>query len=136
MQTLLAVRHRAVGGRAQLLRYLLVGVLNTTVGLGTIYLLLYILHLSDGISNFIGYCAGILLSFVLNKYWTFSNFSSSGPQFLRFALVTAAAYLCNLATVELSITFLRVSHYFAQAMGVLPYTAVGFLGSRRFAFRV
>lgn len=116
-------------------RYLTVGVLNTCVGLGTIYFSLYALKLSDPQANVLGYCVGVLCSFVLNKLWTFSARGAAGGQFARFVLVTAIAYLVNLGTVMGLIDLGGVNHYLAQALGVLPYTLLGYFGSRYFAFR-
>jgi putative flippase GtrA len=117
------------------LRYLAVGTLNTCVGLGTIYIALYWLNLSDPLANLTGYSVGILLSFALNKFWTFSATGAAGTQFIKFFLVNGAAYMINLATVMSCIKILGANHYVAQAVGVVPYTIIGYLGSRYFAFR-
>jgi len=49
--------------------------------------------------------------------------------------VTAAAYLANLAVVLQAVHGLGLNPYYAQAIGVAPYTAVGYLGSKFFVFR-
>jgi putative flippase GtrA len=117
-----------------LLRYLLVGVLNTCVGLGTIYLCMYVFHLGNAPANAIGYAVGIVVSFTMNRRWTFADRGHPGPQLLRFLLVTAVAYLANLGTV-MGLIHLGVPDYLAQALGVAPYTAIGYAGSRWFVFR-
>jgi putative flippase GtrA len=66
-----------------LMRYLLVGVANTLVGLSTIYFAMYILQLGVVSANAFGYSIGILLSFALNKTWTFSNGDHVVASFLR-----------------------------------------------------
>jgi len=117
------------------IRYLLVGVANTCIGLGTIYFGLYALRLHDLPANIFGYAVGIICSFLLNRNWTFSSVGPSGQQFVRFLIVTAAAYLANLGTVEALVSADRMNHYLAQALGTLPYTALGYLGHRFFTFR-
>jgi len=52
----------------------------------------------------------------------------------RFAMVTAVAYVANLATVVLLERVVQVDPYIAQACGLFPYLAVGYLGSRFFVF--
>lgn len=121
--------------RASVFRYLGVGVLNTLVGLGAIYACMYLLGLGDVPSNLIGYSLGIVLSFILNKYWTFENTQAGGSQFVRFLLVVGTAYLLNLAVVEACVHLLGMGRYLAQAAGIPPYTAAGYIGSRYFAFR-
>jgi len=118
-----------------LLRYLLVGVVNTLVGLGVIYFAMYYLHFQVVPANAIGYAVGILVSFALNKTWTFSSLDHVGYSFLRYLLVLAIAYVVNLATVLSASSHFDLNPYIAQALGIFPYTVIGFLGSRYFAFR-
>ena len=113
----------------------MVGVANTLVGLGTIYFAMYFLHFNVVQSNAIGYSIGILLSFSLNKTWTFSSQDHITSSFIRYLLVLGIGYAANLATVLYIYSHFYLSPYVAQAIGILPYTAIGFLGSRYFAFR-
>jgi len=115
-------------------RYVLVGVANTFVGLSVIYAAMYFLHVSDGLANSLGYLVGVIVSFVLNRNWTFGHTGSIAPALVRFVGVLVVAYFANLATVLVLIDALGVNRYVAQAAGVLPYTAVGYFGSRYFAF--
>jgi len=118
-----------------LIRYLLVGVANTLVGLSTIYFAMYFLQLDIVKANMVGYLIGILLSFKLNKTWTFRSSDHVASSFIRYLLVLAVAYVANLATVLFANTHFDLNPYIAQALGIIPYTAIGFLGSRYFAFR-
>lgn len=118
---------------SKLLRYLVTGVANTTVGLSIIFACKLTMDLSDGLANLIGYAFGIILSFFLNRKWTFRFRGAGSPAFLRYLLVLAVAYLCNLATVLAAISF-EINTYFAQTMGVVPYTLIGYFGSRYYAF--
>jgi putative flippase GtrA len=119
----------------ELFRYLSVGVVNLIVGLSTIYLCMYLLHTTDLLANVLGYCVGITCSFVLNRRWTFVSQESWVPQLARFILVLLIAYLANLATVLGTMNLLGANRYLAQALGTVPYTVIGYIGSRLFAFR-
>jgi putative flippase GtrA len=119
----------------ELLRYLGVGIVNMCVGLTTIYLCMYLLHASDLFANILGYCAGVACSFVLNRRWTFVSDREWLPELGRFLLVLAVAYAANIATVLGTIRFVGANPYLAQALGTVPYTVIGYLGSRLFAFR-
>lgn len=118
-----------------LVRYLLVGIANTIVGLGTIYFAMYFLQLEIVYANALGYTIGVLLSFILNKKWTFKSSDHVLYSLLRFLSVLAAAYMANLGTVLFAVNKFQVNPYIAQALGFIPYTAIGFLGSRYFAFQ-
>jgi putative flippase GtrA len=118
-----------------LLRYLLVGVANTVTGLSIVYGAMYFLHLDIVPANVIGYTVGIIQSFALNKTWTFGSQDHLLSSFLRFIVVLAIAYATNLVTVLVAHGYFGVNPYVAQAIGIMPYTATGFLGSRYFAFQ-
>jgi len=117
----------------QLIRFLAVGAANTLIGLALIYIAKF-LGFGDVAANAIGYGLCIGLSFLLNKRWTFGHRGSVGSAFMRFALVTAIAYLANLAVVMFAIHIVALNHYLAQALGIPVYTALSYLGSRMYAF--
>ncbi|MDO9047808.1 MAG: glycosyltransferase [Methylobacter sp.] len=118
-----------------LMRFILVGIANTLLGLSTIYFAMYFLQLEIVHANAFGYSVGILLGFALNKTWTFSSRDRVVSSFLRYLLVLAVAYVANLATVLFTNSHFDLNPYIAQALGIIPYTVIGFLGSRYFAFR-
>jgi putative flippase GtrA len=77
----------------------------------------------------------VACSFALNRRWTFASRGAWFPELLRFLLVVSIAYTANLATVLVATQLLGLNRYLAQALGILPYTAIGYVGSRAFAFR-
>lgn len=114
-------------------RYLIVGVANTLLGLFVIYACKWLLGIGDIAANALGYGLGIAFSFVMNKQWTFAFEGPALPALARFLMVVAVAYLANLVTV-LSLIAIGLDSYLAQATGIVPYTLVGYIGSRFFAF--
>lgn len=123
----------SVRADASVIRFGLVGLLNTFAGLAIIYAAKGWLGAGDVQANATGYGAGMLLSFGLNRHWTFGHRGASIPAFLRFLGVLAIAYLSNLLTV-LSALSLGVDGYAAQALGVIPYTVVAYYGSKHVVF--
>jgi putative flippase GtrA len=118
---------------ATMLRFLLVGVANTTLGLGLIYLSLQ-LGAGDIAANALGYGAGLLFSFFANRSWTFRHSGALSPAFWRFLTVFAVAYGANLASTLITLRWFGAGSFLAQVAGVGPYTVIFYLGSRRFAF--
>jgi putative flippase GtrA len=114
--------------------YLLIGVANTFAGLSIIYLGKWLFGLNDVIANMLGYGVGLVLSFTLNKRWTFRHIGPTIPAMGRFLMVVGVAYMANLLVVMYSINFLQFNSYFSQTLGVIPYTVIGYLGSRFYAF--
>jgi len=115
-------------------RYIVVGVLNTVIGLTCIFAGLFFLNLTDITANIFGYATGFLFSYFLHRIWTFRHTGVIKKTLPRFAFVVAGAYVCNLITVVTIHRVMEINVYIAQISGVLVYTIVGFLGSRHFAF--
>lgn len=116
-------------------RFLAVGVLNTLVGLGTIYLCKWLGGMDDVTANVVGYAVGLANSFAWNRKWTFGHSGAVLPAIARFLLVFLISYLLNLGTVMAAIHWFGVNSYVAHAIGIAPYTAFFYLGSRHFAFK-
>ena len=76
-----------------MLRFLLVGVVNTLVGAGIMFLLYNLAGCSYWLSSAANYIVGGVVSYFLNKYYTFKNTERSWKQVLRFALNVAACWL-------------------------------------------
>lgn len=115
------------------LRFLGVGALNTLAGLAIIYVGKGILQFGDVASNALGYGCGIVLSFILNRRWTFAHAGAAWPALVKFLVSIAVAYAANLAAVIVAIEA-GMNSYAAQAIGIPIYTAVTYWGSRRYAF--
>jgi len=118
----------------RLAKFAAVGAANTLAGLSIIYACKGLLGLSDLASNLVGYGLAMMLGFTLNKRWTFQHAGATLPALSRYLLVLALAYAANLITVLYAIDVLHVNGYLAQALGILPYAATGYVGSRLFAF--
>jgi len=126
---------RPMTWRGQVLRFLVVGLANTLVGLGAIWLLIGLAGWTDLQANAAGYAVGLCFSFVLNRRWTFAHQGDWRPALWRFLLVFAVAYGANLLAMMALRDGLQVNRYVAHALATVPYTAIFFLGSRLFAFR-
>ncbi|MDE6886788.1 MAG: GtrA family protein [Helicobacteraceae bacterium] len=116
------------------IRYLLVGILNTIFGYGIIFSLMYF-GLIPEIANFIGYTLGILLSYILNKYFTFKSKNSHKKDFFRFLVSMGIAYLINLAVLFYCYRILGIDKYISTIISACFYTASGYILSKIFAFR-
>lgn len=119
----------------QLLRFLLVGLANTAVGLGSIWALIGLAGWNDVPANATGYAVGLTCSFLLNRRWTFAHRGPVWPALWRFLLVFGVAYAANLACMFTLRDALGMDRYLAHAVATVPYTLLFFVGSRLFAFR-
>jgi putative flippase GtrA len=117
------------------IKFAVVGIANTVIGLFAIYMCKWLLGFDDALANISGYIIGLAVSYLLNRGWTFQHSGAALPALARFLLIFALAYLLNLATVLIAIHSLGVNSYLAQAIGIGPYTVLFYLGSRYFAFK-
>ncbi|MGH8473898.1 MAG: GtrA family protein [Gammaproteobacteria bacterium] len=122
-------------GRRPLGRFLGVGAVNTLIGLGAIYACKRLLGFVDVLANVSGYAVGLTIGFLLNRHWTFGHTGNVRVAALRFLAVFGVAYSVNLLCVLLAIRATGIDDYVSQAIGILPYTAIFYLGSRLYAFR-
>ncbi len=133
------MRHKLLDGTV--VRFLLVGVINTLVGCGAMFLLYNLAHWSYWLSSAANYVLGGVVSFFLNKYFTFRKREWSWRQAGRFAVNVAVCWLLAyglakplvLAVLEGQPVWLQENG--AMAVGMCLYTALNYLGQRFFAFR-
>ncbi len=135
----------------QFLKFLLVGVVNTLFGTAVMYGLFNLAPWTElgfapdsswpyWISSGANYFFGSILSFFLNKYFTFNCRKRDTGTVLRFALNIAACYFVAygaakpLARLLLSGAGVRTQDNIAMLVGMGVFTALNYLGQRFFAF--
>lgn len=118
----------------KLFRFSLVGVLNTLVGYGVIFLLLYVGFIAE-VANTLGYLVGFVNSYFFNKNWTFKSKNSHKSDFVRFGISVLVAFVAQFICMSVSIRIFEVNVYAAQIIGGIIYVIVGFLLSKFFVFK-
>lgn len=125
---------------AKLLKFLLVGVINTLVGTAIMFGLYNLAGASYWLSSAANYVLTSILSFFLNKYFTFRSKGSSLREILRFALNIAVCYgiaygvAQPLVALALSTAAQTVRDNVAMLVGMCLFTGLNYLGQRFFAF--
>ncbi len=124
----------------KLLKFIVVGVINTLVGMAIMFGLYNWAGCSYWISSAANYVLTSILSFFLNKYFTFGNKEKSLSQVLRFVLNIAVCYLVAYGVAK-PLTFavlggvneqLRTNA--AMLVGMCLFTGLNYFGQRFFAF--
>lgn len=125
-------------------RFLLVGVINTIIGLSIMYLFLNFFHFSYWISTFVGNTIGAVVSFYLNKSFTFKNREGYLWSSIKFIIVILSCYfLAYVLGLELVTFLLKQLEYrndlveknVAILFGTGLYTILNYIGQRYFVFR-
>lgn len=115
-------------------RFVLVGFVNTAVGYGAILFFLYVIAAGYLASNALGYVVGGLVSYFLNKSFTFESARAHRAALPRFVLVVAGCYLVNLVVLKIGMSLWRLHPALAQALAVAAYTVIFYAASRRLVF--
>ena len=122
-------------------KFLLVGIFNTLVGCGTMFLLYNLANCSYWFSSAANYVVGSIVSFFLNKYFTFKNYEQSWKQIVKFAINVAVCYLIAYGAAKpIVFNILRgqsiiMQENVAMFTGMCLYTGLNYFGQRFFAFR-
>ena len=74
-------------------RFLMVGVVNTLFGTAIMFVFYNVFHLSYWISSASNYFFGSILSYFLNRYFTFQNRSRGWRTVVRFTVNITVCYL-------------------------------------------
>lgn len=122
-------------------KFLLVGAANTLVGTGVMFLCYNLLHLGYWPSSAANYICGSILSYFLNKRFTFRNQEKGARVVLRFVLNISVCYLIAygvakpLAAWVLSGAGKTIQENGAMLVGMGLFVLLNYLGQRFFAFR-
>lgn len=74
------------------LKFIAVGIINTFVGMGTMFLLYNVFHASYWLSNISNVVIGSIVSYFLNKYFTFKSYKKSIKEVVIFAVNIAVCH--------------------------------------------
>ena len=124
----------------KLLRFIIVGVINTLVGTAIMFGLYNLAHCGYWFSSVANYFLTSILSFFLNKYFTFKNKDHSLMQVVRFAVNIAVCYLLAYGIAKPLVLHLltgapkNIQENVAMFVGMCLFTGFNYLGQRFFAF--
>ena len=138
-------------------KFVLVGVLNTLVGLGINFLLLFLLPKwgmettpAYWVASAANYIVGSIISFFLNKYFTFKNKQNSFSQVLRFIANIIVCWIIAYGIAKPLVTLIfmktwvfpwqlvdmpKYVDYIATLVGAGLFMLLNYFGQRFFAFK-
>lgn len=122
-------------------KFILVGLANTLFGTGIMFVFYNVLHLSYWVSSASNYVFGSILSYFLNRLFTFESREKAGRTLPRFVLNISVCYL--LAYGAAKPLMARLLADFSQSIrengamlaGMCLFVALNYLGQRFFVFR-
>lgn len=122
-------------------RFVLVGIVNTLFGAGIMFVFYNCLNLSYWISSASNYFFGSILSYFLNKYFTFRYKKRSFKVIVKFVINILVCYFAAYSVAKPLIATLltgfsqTVQENVAMLAGMVIFTVLNYVGQRFFAFR-
>ena len=126
---------------AKMWKFLLVGALNTLVGDGLSFLLINVTAIGLWWGTALPMALASVMSYFLNKHFTFKNTEKGWRPVLRFAVNVAACYLLAYGIAIPLLTWVLAAQdpvlvkNVTKLAGMVLFTGFNYLGQRLFAFR-
>ncbi len=123
------------------LKFIIVGIINTIVGAGVMFSLYNIFHCSYWVSSVMNYVVGSIVSFFLNKYFTFKSKFFSFKEVLYFTVNIAVCFFIAYGLAKpfamylLNGYSLSVQENTAMFIGMVIFTGLNYLSQRFIVFK-
>jgi putative flippase GtrA len=124
------IRHPVTG---QLVRFAIVGVLNTAISLA-VYKLAVDVGVAYPAASVLAFAVGALNSYTLNRIWTFRAGAFSRGGFARYVVVQLVGLGINELVLVAAVEGLSVDALAAQAVALVVASSVMFILNRQWAF--
>jgi putative flippase GtrA len=118
----------------ELIRFAVVGVLNTGVDMAIFFLLTWF-GISYVTAQVISYSCGTANSYLLNKFWTFRSSGRSYSEIARFIIVNLASLGISLACLALLHDRAGIGLVVAKVAATGAALAVNFIGNKLWVFK-
>lgn len=122
-------------------KFVLVGVVNTIVGTSVMFIMYNVFSFNYWISSAANYVVGSIVSYFLNKYFTFQDKEKSWKTVVRFVLNISVCYLIAyglarpLVRMALGGFSQTIQENIAMLAGMCLFVVVNYIGQRFFVFR-
>lgn len=123
------------------IKFAIVGVINTLVGTSVMYIAYNVGHFGYWPSTILNYCIGSIVSFILNKYFTFKSTKQGVKEIMPFILNIIACYIVAYGIAQLiNVFFLNslssvVADNIAMGIGMCLFVICNYVGQRYFVFK-
>jgi len=122
-------------------KFLLVGIVNTIVGSGLMFIIYNVFGLGYWISSAANYVLGSILSFFLNKYWTFNIRKWSLYMIVAYIAVIVISWFLAYKIARTVLYFLlsdrpqKIRDNVSLFAGMCLFTGLNYLGQRFIVFK-
>lgn len=122
-------------------KFILVGIANTLFGTVIMFVFYNIFNLNYWISSVSNYVFGSILSYFLNKHFTFKNTSKDRMIMVKFIINISFCYLIAYGAARPFVRMVlsgysdKIQDNFAMLAGMCVFVLLNYIGQRFWAFR-
>lgn len=122
-------------------KFILVGIVNTLVGTTVMFTAYNVFRLSYWISSASNYVVGSIVSYFLNKYFTFQDRQKSGKQIAIFVINITVCYGLAYGLAKPVVTWLlqnqsqSIKDNLSMLVGMGAFVVFNYIGQRLVVFR-
>lgn len=123
------------------IKFTIVGIINTIVGTTIMFVFYNVFHLSYWVSSASNYFFGSIVSYLLNKYFTFKYHEKGWYSLIRFTLNILVCYLLAYGIAKPFIHWMlsnftkNIQENISMMLGMCLFVVFNYLGQRFFAFK-
>lgn len=122
-------------------RFIIVGIINTIVGMSVMFILYNLFDCSYWLSSAANYIVGSIVSYVLNRSFTFHSHERQWKSILKFAINIVICYLLAYGVAK-PIVYYLMSNYavrtqgnVALMVGSIIFVLLNYFGQKKFVFK-
>ena len=123
-------------------KFILVGLVNTLSGTGIMFMFYNVFHLSYWISSASNYFFGSILSYFLNRMFTFRSNSHTKETLPRFVININLCYLVAYGLAKPLVVYIlsnaatNIQENIAMLVGMCLFVGLNYIGQRFFVFKI
>lgn len=123
------------------LKFIIVGIVNTAVGAAVMFALYNIFHCTYWFSSIMNYVVGSIVSFFLNKYFTFKSKSFSFKEVIYFIINIAVCFFIAYGLAKPFAIYIlsgyskSMQENTAMFIGMVIFTGLNYLSQRFIVFK-
>lgn len=123
------------------IRFIIVGIVNTLFGTAIMFVFYNVFHLSYWISSASNYFFGSILSYFLNKGFTFKYGKTDFKSIFRFTVNILVCYLLAYGIAKPVMRYLlsgysvSIQENVSMVLGMVLFVGLNYVGQRYFAFK-
>lgn len=121
-------------------KFILVGIVNTLVGTGVMFIMYNVFHCNYWLSSGSNYIVGSIVSYFLNKYFTFKDNMSDSTSIFRFIINISLCYFVAYGLAQPIVkwifcnTDMVLRDNLAMLLGMGLFVILNYIGQRFFVF--